>query len=76
MDVVSTEYVEHETAVTAGDLTKDGSVRPVDVNTILKGRLHLRMANVGHQSETKLSKSTGWLIKDMIDFMKFINLSK
>ena len=57
LDVISTEYIEHENTVMAGDLTRDGSVRPVDVSTLLKGRLHLRMANVGHQADAGFSKS-------------------
>ena len=56
LDVVYTEYVEHETAIQAGDMTRDGSVRPIDVNTVLKGRLHLRMANVGHPADPKLRR--------------------
>ena len=57
LDVISTEYIEHENTVLAGDLSRDGSVRPVDVSTLLKGRLHLRMANVGHQADMGFSKS-------------------
>ena len=56
LDVVYTEYVEHETPLQAGDMTRDGAIRPVDVNTVLKGRLHLRMANVGHPADPKLNR--------------------
>ncbi|XP_077998235.1 nephrocystin-4-like [Glandiceps talaboti] len=55
LDVITTEYSEDSPALT-GDLTRGGSVRPVGVTTILKGRLHLRMANVGYPIETKLLK--------------------
>ncbi|XP_078696197.1 nephrocystin-4-like isoform X1 [Branchiostoma floridae x Branchiostoma belcheri] len=47
LDVITTEYSE-DTPTLTGDLTRGGSVRPVGVSTLLKGRLHLRMANVGH----------------------------
>ena len=56
LDVVYTEYVEHDTSIQAGNMTRDGAVRPVDVNTVLKGRLHLRMANVGHPADPKLKR--------------------
>ena len=47
LDIVSTEYVEGESVIPSGDLSRDGGIRPVEVNTILKGRLHLRVANGG-----------------------------
>ncbi|XP_035696644.1 nephrocystin-4-like [Branchiostoma floridae] len=47
LDIITTEYSE-DTPTLTGDLTRGGSVRPVGVSTVLKGRLHLRMANVGH----------------------------
>nr|XP_006819889.1 PREDICTED: nephrocystin-4-like [Saccoglossus kowalevskii] len=56
LDVITTEYTEDSPALT-GDLTRGGSVRPVGVTTILKGRLHLRMANIGHPIEVKLLKA-------------------
>ena len=56
LDVVFTEYVEHESTMPAGDVTRDGSVRPIDVNSMLRGRLHLRMANVGHPADPKLKR--------------------
>ena len=56
LDVMSTEYIEHE-LLPSGDLTRDGSVRPVDVSTVLKGRLHLRMANIGYPADSKLTRS-------------------
>ena len=42
--------------VCAGDVTRDGTVNPVDMKTRLTGRLHLRLANVGQMSDLKLSK--------------------
>lgn len=44
---MTTEHSEDGEAMT-GDLTHGGSIRPVGSQTILKGRLHLRLANVGH----------------------------
>jgi len=42
--------------VCAGDVTRDGVVNPVDLKTRLTGRLHLRLANIGHMSDLKSSK--------------------
>ena len=36
---------------------RSGSVRPVGVTPILKGRLHLRLANVGYSAEAKVLKA-------------------
>eukprot|EP00058_Branchiostoma_floridae_P028330 XP_002613821.1 hypothetical protein BRAFLDRAFT_119906 [Branchiostoma floridae] len=41
--------------------TRGGSVRPVGVSTVLKGRLHLRMANVGHLQDR--SRGDGAVMK-------------
>lgn len=57
LDVMATEYIEHESTIPAGDLTQDGRVLPVDVRTVRKGRLHLRLANVGHPADNKFSKT-------------------
>ena len=57
LDIVSTEYVEGESVIPSGDLSRDGGIRPVEVNTILKGRLHLRVANVGHPADPSLSRT-------------------
>ena len=56
LDVMATEYIEHDSAL-AGDMTRDGAPLPVDVNTLLKGRLHLRLANVGHPADHKLTRA-------------------
>jgi len=42
--------------VCAGDVTRDGVVNPVDLKTRITGRLHLRLANIGHMSDLKSSK--------------------
>ena len=52
LEVIMTEYVEHE-MIPTGDITSDGSTRPVDVNTTIRGRLHLRIGNVGRPLESK-----------------------
>ena len=56
LDIMATEYIEHEAAIPAGDVTQDGRILPVDVRTVRKGRLHLRLANVGHPVDNKLAK--------------------
>ena len=36
---------------------RSGSVRPVGVKAILKGRLHLQLANVGHRVDVNVMKA-------------------
>ena len=57
LDVMATEYVESEIPIPAGDQSRDGLVRPVNSNTILKGRLHLRLANIGHPADPSLTRT-------------------
>ncbi len=57
LDVVSTEYTEPQVAVPSGDITREGFVKSMDVQTIVKGRLHIRLANVGHTADPKLSRA-------------------
>lgn len=52
LEVVATEY-EQDAMVVSGDVTRFGSVKPIGVHTVVKGRLHLTLANVG--------KSPRWL---------------
>ncbi|XP_063799507.1 nephrocystin-4 isoform X2 [Pseudophryne corroboree] len=56
LEVITTEY-EQETMVMSGDVSKQGVVKPIGVHTVIKGRLHLRMANVGHLPDQKLKRS-------------------
>ncbi|KAM4652363.1 nephrocystin-4 [Discoglossus pictus] len=56
LEVITTEY-EQEFMVMSGDISKQGSVKPIGVHTIIKGRLHLRMGNVGHIAEQRLKRS-------------------
>ena len=57
LDIISQDIIDPEGITTAGDPLRDGSVLPAAVSQIIKGRLHLRMANIGHFSEGKLSKA-------------------
>lgn len=43
---MATEY-EQETMVVSGDVAGFGSIKPIGVHTVVKGRLHLTLANVG-----------------------------
>ncbi len=54
LDIFSTEYIERE-IVPSGDLTRNGSMQASDSSTVVKGRLHLRLGNVGHIPDTKLT---------------------
>ncbi|KAB1267992.1 Nephrocystin-4 [Camelus dromedarius] len=53
LEVVATEY-EQDAVVLSGDVTRFGSVKPIDVHTVVKGRLHLTLANVGHSCEQRV----------------------
>uniref|UniRef100_A0A8C3YS56 Nephrocystin 4 n=1 Tax=Catagonus wagneri TaxID=51154 RepID=A0A8C3YS56_9CETA len=53
LEVVATEYEQDAVAV-SGDVTRFGSVKPIDVHTVVKGRLHLTLANVGHLCEQRV----------------------
>uniref|UniRef100_A0A8C5QD86 Nephrocystin 4 n=1 Tax=Leptobrachium leishanense TaxID=445787 RepID=A0A8C5QD86_9ANUR len=55
LEVITTEY--ENDMVMSGDVSKQGTVKPIGVHTIIKGRLHLRMGNVGHLAEQKLKRS-------------------
>ena len=56
LDVISTEYIEPESIVQSGDLSREVQ-RPVENRHIHKGRLHLRLANVGYQADPKLART-------------------
>ncbi|XP_017650903.1 nephrocystin-4 isoform X3 [Nannospalax galili] len=57
LDVVATEY-EQETIAVSGDLAGFGSVKPIGVHTVVKGQLHLTLANVGHVCESRARGSS------------------
>lgn len=46
LEVVATEY-EQDTMVVSGDVLGFGRVKPIGVHSVVKGRLHLTLANVG-----------------------------
>lgn len=46
LEVVATEY-EQDAMVPSGDVAGFGGVRPIGVHTVVRGRLHLTLANVG-----------------------------
>lgn len=52
LDVLTTEYQEDSGALT-GEIARAGSIRPVGVNCLNRGRLHFRMANVGYPIDRK-----------------------
>ncbi|KAG8434249.1 hypothetical protein GDO86_012573 [Hymenochirus boettgeri] len=54
LEVITTEY-EQDIAM-SGDISKPGSVKSIGVHTIIKGRLHMRMGNVGHPPEQNLKR--------------------
>ncbi|KAJ1142017.1 hypothetical protein NDU88_008345 [Pleurodeles waltl] len=56
LEVITTEY-EQDTMLMSGDVTRHGTVKPIGVSTIVKGRLHLRLGNVGHVCERKFKRS-------------------
>ncbi|XP_032719138.1 nephrocystin-4 [Lontra canadensis] len=56
LEVVATEY--EQDVVVSGDVTRFGCVKPIGVYTVLKGWLHLTLANVGHVCEQTERKSS------------------
>uniref|UniRef100_A0A452HX01 Uncharacterized protein n=1 Tax=Gopherus agassizii TaxID=38772 RepID=A0A452HX01_9SAUR len=56
LEVMTTEY-EQDTTVMSGDVLRHGTVKPIGVYAVVKGRLHLSLANVGHLCEQRLKKS-------------------
>ncbi|CAH1775289.1 unnamed protein product [Owenia fusiformis] len=58
LDVVATEYSETDQEPMMTDPNAGAAVRPVGVQALMKGRLHLRMANVGYEADRK-ARTTG-----------------
>ncbi|XP_067826754.1 nephrocystin-4 [Heptranchias perlo] len=56
LEVITTEYAP-DVPMPLADITKHGTVKPYGVTTIIKGRLHLRLGNVGHLSERTVKTS-------------------
>ena len=45
-----------------GDLSRGGSIRPVGVQTMLRGKLHLRLANIGKYTSAAINHSQRHLV--------------
>ncbi|KAM5268806.1 nephrocystin-4 isoform 4-T11 [Hipposideros larvatus] len=56
LEVVATEY-EQDAMVVNGDVTGFGSVKPIGVHMLVKGWLHLTLANIGHSCEQRVRDS-------------------
>ncbi|XP_010626139.1 nephrocystin-4 isoform X3 [Fukomys damarensis] len=56
LEVVATEY-EQDTTALSGAMSGFGSVKPIGVDMVVKGRLHLTLANVGHACEQRTTES-------------------
>ncbi|XP_069804514.1 nephrocystin-4 [Dendropsophus ebraccatus] len=56
LEVITTEY-EQETMAVSGDVSKQGAIKPIGVHTVIRGRLHLRMGNVGRVCDQRLKRS-------------------
>ena len=52
LDVISTEYPE-DPNLSRGEAGQAGGVRPANVHASLRGKLHLRIANIGHPVDPK-----------------------
>ncbi|XP_030891089.1 nephrocystin-4 [Leptonychotes weddellii] len=55
LEVVATEY--EQDVVVSADVTRFGCVKPIGVYTVVKGWLHLTLANVGHVCEQRVRNS-------------------
>ena len=57
LDVLINEYCHDESMLPSGGMRRDGTFCPPEAKPLLKGRLHLRMANIGYSSEGKHIKT-------------------
>uniref|UniRef100_H2ZKT5 Nephrocystin-4 n=1 Tax=Ciona savignyi TaxID=51511 RepID=H2ZKT5_CIOSA len=57
LDIVYTEHTDASPTFT-GDLNSSGSVRPLGMTKTHRGKLHLRLGNIGHPSESKSGVSS------------------
>jgi hypothetical protein len=65
LDLFSCDYFERDDAVGAlpvGDATRDGAVQSVEVRTMVSGRLHLRLGNVGQLPDVKLNQMSTYSV--------------
>uniref|UniRef100_A0A8C9D382 Nephrocystin 4 n=1 Tax=Panthera leo TaxID=9689 RepID=A0A8C9D382_PANLE len=56
LEVVATEY--EQDVVVSGDVTRLGSIQPIGVYAVVKGWLHLTLANIGHVCEQRVRDSS------------------
>ncbi|XP_060072495.1 nephrocystin-4-like isoform X2 [Ylistrum balloti] len=52
LDVITTEY-ENDPNLVNSNINHVGGIQPIGVKTSLKGKLHLRMANIGQKTDPK-----------------------
>ncbi|XP_055981373.1 nephrocystin-4 [Sorex fumeus] len=57
LEVVSTEYTQ-DAAVVSGDVAGVGGVQPIGVHTVVRGRLHLTLVNVGRPCEQSMKSNS------------------
>ncbi|XP_072100875.1 nephrocystin-4 isoform X3 [Mobula birostris] len=65
LDVISTDYAP-DVPMSLSDFTNHGAVKPYGVTTVTKGKLHLRLGNVGHQSKPREKSSLPFLQSKVI----------
>ena len=67
LDVVTTEYSED----TIAEPTKGDTVNPVGVQAILKGRLHIRLGNIGYPIDPKKLSSPSKYYQEIFNFARW-----
>ncbi|XP_072887786.1 nephrocystin-4 [Hemitrygon akajei] len=65
LDVVNTDYAP-DVPMSLSDFTNHGAVKPYGVTTVTKGKLHLRLGNVGHQRKPREKSSLPFLQSKVI----------
>ncbi|XP_041479419.1 nephrocystin-4-like isoform X2 [Lytechinus variegatus] len=63
VDILTTEHSDEDYVLT-GDIQRGGSIRPVGSRNVTRGRLHLRLANVGQEVDAKVIKATTLPLQD------------
>lgn len=56
LEIITMEYKQDE-MVMSGEALRPGAVKPIGVHAVVRGRIHLSLANVGHLCEQRLRKS-------------------
>uniref|UniRef100_A0A4W3GL56 Nephrocystin 4 n=1 Tax=Callorhinchus milii TaxID=7868 RepID=A0A4W3GL56_CALMI len=57
LEVITTEFSQ-DAPMPSGDLTRHGAVKPFGVTTLTKGRLHMRLGNIGERHVSEQRKSS------------------